>query len=44
MNYIITNPNHAQSNHGTRSNKEQEKRRHIYLFTEIITIFATGVE
>ena len=44
MNYSIINPYHAQSNHDTRSNKEQEKRRHVYMFTEIISIFATGVE
>ena len=44
MNYSITNPNHTQSNHDTRSNKEQEKRHYVYMFTEIISIFATQVE
>ena len=44
MNYSITNPNHAQSNHDTRSIKAQEKRRHVYMFTEIISIFATQVK
>lgn len=44
MNYSIIKPYHAQSNHGIRSNKEQEKRHHIYLFTEIISIFAAQVK
>ena len=43
MKYSITNPNHAQSNHDTRCIKAQEKRRHVYMFTEIISIFAKHI-
>lgn len=44
MNYSITNPNHAQSNHDTHSTRNKKKRRHIYMFTEIISIFVAQVK